>query len=363
VTARLAVEGVTVRFGGRSALAAVDLAVAAGEVLAVVGPSGAGKSTLLRVVAGLERLDAGRVLLGDRDLTGVPPHRREVGLMFQEHALFPHKDVAGNIAFGLRMQRLAPQRVSERVMGLLELVNLVGFGDRPIQSLSGGEQQRVALARALAPRPSVLLLDEPLGALDRTLRDRLVVDLRRLLTRLGITALAVTHDQQEAFTLADRIAVMDAGAILQVGTPKELWEKPRSGRAASLLGFANVVDVDVVGGVAQTPWGAAAVDAPDGPATIHIRPGAVHLDADAAAVDGTVVVARFAGDHTTVQVAVTGAPLLDASVATSGAPRPGDAVGVSVDPRGVVVLGGRSDPDERSRSTRGVRSLGPDHAP
>ena len=321
----------------------VDLAVTRGEVVVVMGPSGAGKSTLLRAIAGLQALDGGRVLLDDRDLAGVPPHSRHIGLMFQEHALFPHKDVSGNVAFGLRMQRLSPREIPARVDELLHLVDLAGFGHRRIQTLSGGEQQRVALARALAPRPALLLLDEPLGALDRTLRDRLVVDLRALLIQLGITALAVTHDQQEAFTLADRIAVMDAGSILQIGTPGEIWEGPRTRRVASLLGFTNVLDVEVVGGQALTPWGVVPVPVPAGRVAIHLRAADIHLDGQATATDrvtGTVVACRFSGDRTSVQVAVDGAPLLEALVATSHAPRPGDVVVVRVDPRGVVPLAG-----------------------
>lgn len=343
MTQRLVVDGATVRFGDRSALTTVDLTVGRGEVVAVIGPSGAGKSTLLRAVAGLERLDAGRVLLDGCDLSGVAPHRRGVGLMFQEHALFPHKDVAGNIAFGLRMQRLASPVISRRVSELVDLVGLAGFENRRIQTLSGGEQQRVALARALGPQPAVLLLDEPLGALDRTLRDRLAGDLRVLFTRLGLTVLAVTHDQQEAFTLADRVAVMDAGAVLQIGAPRELWERPRSGRVASLLGFANLIEVEVVGQRSSTPWGEVVVQAPDGPATIHIRPGSVRVDVGigtvAGAVVGTVMASRFAGDHTTVDIALDGAPPLEALITTGDAPRPGTAVTVSLDPQGVVVLG------------------------
>ncbi|MEX2292190.1 MAG: ABC transporter ATP-binding protein [Acidimicrobiales bacterium] len=339
VTASIHVDAVTVSFDGSPALASVDLDVSSGEVVAIIGPSGAGKSTLLRVIAGLERLDAGRVLLDDRDLAGVPPHRRRVGLMFQEHALFPHRDVAGNIAFGLRMQRLSPRHISARVDELLHLVDLEGFGSRQIQTLSGGEQQRVALARALAPQPDVLLLDEPLGALDRTLRDRLVVDLRRVVTRLGITVLAVTHDQQEAFALADRIVVMDGGSVLRVGYPAELWERPRTARVATLLGFTNVLEIGVVGGCASTPWGDVDVSMPDGRVAIHLRSAGVRLGAESSGVRGTVVACRFAGLQTSVQVAVDGAPVLEALVPSAGAPRPGDEVGVTIDPGAVVTLG------------------------
>ena len=236
----LRLENVSVRFGARGrarpAVDAVDLEVAERETVCVLGPSGSGKSTLLRVVAGLQTPDSGRVLLGGRDQAGVPPHRRGVGLMFQDHQLFPQYDVAGNVAFGLRMHG-TPRDVRQRTVAeLLELVGLPGAERRAVTALSGGEQQRVALARALAPRPRLLMLDEPLGALDRGLRERLVVDLRRLFTRLGTTVLAVTHDQQEAFALADRVVVMREGRIVQTGTPLEVWRHPASEFVARFLG-------------------------------------------------------------------------------------------------------------------------------
>ncbi|MGO4423758.1 ABC transporter ATP-binding protein, partial [Streptomyces sp. MCAF7] len=191
----LRLDEVTVRYGERAALDAVDLEVAEHETVSVLGPSGGGKSTLLRVVAGLERTHTGRVWLAGRDRTGVPTHRRGVGLMFQDHQLFPQRDVGGNVAFGLRMRKVARAEAERRVAELLELVGLPGAQRRAIASLSGGEQQRVALARALAPRPKLLMLDEPLGQLDRGLRERLVVELRQLFGELGTTVLAVTHDQ------------------------------------------------------------------------------------------------------------------------------------------------------------------------
>lgn len=340
MTSLLSIQGATVRFGGKVALDGIDLSVARGEVVAVLGPSGSGKSTLLRVVAGLQQLDAGTVLLGGRDLAGVPPHRRGVGLMFQDHALFPHRDVAGNIAFGLRMQGRPPREVAVRVQELLELVDLEGFGHRRIQTLSGGEQQRVALARALAPQPEVLLLDEPLGALDRTLREHLATELRALFTRLGLTVVAVTHDQGEAFSLADRVVIMDAGTILQAGTPASVWDRPLTGRVAQLLGFANIVEVDVVAGRAATPWGEISLSmAADGVATVLIRPSGVRLGAPAGGVRGTAIACTFAGDRTTVRVGVDGAPPIDALVPTGAAPLPGEMVRISIDADATVLLG------------------------
>ena len=338
MAAGLQVERATVRFGGRPALDALDLEVAPGEVVAVLGPSGSGKSTLLRAVAGLQPLDEGRVVLGGRDLAGVPPHARGVGLMFQDHALFPHRDVGSNVGFGLRMQRRPTREVATRVAELLQLVDLAGFERRSIQTLSGGEQQRVALARALAPNPEVLLLDEPLGALDRTLRDRLVVELRALFTRLGLTVVAVTHDQGEAFTVADRIVVMDRGRVLQTGAPPTVWANPASRRVAELLGFRNLVDVEVRGRAARTPWGAVEVDRPDGPASILVPPALVRLAAGG--VPGMAVARTFAGDRTVVTIVPeAGGPPIDALVPSLGAPEPGTQVGIHLGPAAAVVLG------------------------
>ena len=207
-TPMLSVQDVVVRFDSRTVLDGVSLTVATGEIVGLLGPSGTGKSTLLRVIAGLHLPDAGRVCWDGEDLAGVPPHRRGIGLVFQDLQLFPHKDVAANVGFGLRMQRRSRAAVEDRVTELLELVGLPGFERRRVATLSGGEAQRVALARALAPEPRVLLLDEPLAALDRDLHDRLTVDVRHLLRRVGITAVHVTHDEDEASTIGDRIVVL-----------------------------------------------------------------------------------------------------------------------------------------------------------
>ena len=206
----LSVEDVRVSFGTRNVLDGVELEVATGEVVALLGASGSGKSTLLRVIAGLLAPDDGRVLWDGHDLAGVPTHRRRFGLVFQDHQLFPDRDVAANVAFGLRMARWSAREISPRVAELLDLVGLCGFEHRAVHDLSGGEAQRVALVRALAPEPRLVLLDEPMGALDRDLRDRLTLDLRALLRRLGLTAVHVTHDREEADAVADRVVTMDA---------------------------------------------------------------------------------------------------------------------------------------------------------
>lgn len=236
----LRITGATVSYGDVVAVRDVDLAVESGEIVAVVGPSGCGKSTLLRAIAGLEPLAAGTITLGGRDLGKVATHERDLGLMFQEHALFPHLSVADNVAFGLRMQKAGKITTVTRVAELLDMVGLRGLGDRQVDELSGGEAQRVALARALAPSPGLLMLDEPLGSLDRLLREQLVGDLAELFKDVGVTALHVTHDQAEAFALADRVVVMNHGEVQQVGAPADLWRSPSSAFVASFLGHPNV---------------------------------------------------------------------------------------------------------------------------
>ncbi|MEU2868340.1 ABC transporter ATP-binding protein [Streptomyces olivoreticuli] len=338
----LRLDGVTVRFGERAALDAVDLEVAEHETVCVLGPSGSGKSTLLRVVAGLQRADAGRVFLSGNDQGGVPTHRREVGLMFQDHQLFPQRDVGGNVGFGLRMRKTGRAEAERRVAELLDMVGLPGAQRRSVAALSGGEQQRVALARALAPRPRLLMLDEPLGQLDRSLRERLVVELRELFGRLGTTVLAVTHDQGEAFALADRVVVMRDGRIAQAGTPLEVWQRPASEFVARFLGFDNVVEATVSGERADTVWGKVPVPAgtPEGRRRLLVRPAGVRL---APVVDGlpcTVTGRTFRGDHVVVLLRPADGPELEAACGLPDAPDVGDRVGVVFRVDDVVVLGG-----------------------
>jgi thiamine transport system ATP-binding protein len=268
----LLVENVSVSFENKAALDRVTLEVAEGEIVAVLGPSGSGKSTLLRVVAGLQRPDSGRVVLDEVDLSSVPAHRRGIGLVFQDHALFHHRDVWGNVAFGLRMRGDPRPDVERRVRGCLELVGLDGYERRSVVTLSGGEQQRVALARALAPEPRVILLDEPLGSLDRRLRDRLLEDLAAIFDRLHVTALHVTHDRAEAFALGDRVAVMRAGRIVQVGTPDQVWAGPADEDIARFLGL-NVLDGKAIRPEAVTVRRAARGTGGEGVVTHAVRQG------------------------------------------------------------------------------------------
>lgn len=331
------VAGATVTFGPLCALDGVDLEVPHGEVLAVLGPSGSGKSTLLRAIAGLQPLAAGSVLLGGEPMDGIPAHRRGVGMMFQHHALFPHRDVAGNVGFGLLRQGHRGPEVQHRVDRMLELVGLAGFGPRSVSQLSGGEQQRVALARALAPSPKVLLLDEPMGALDRELRERLLQEVGALVRGLGLTVVAVTHDQAEAFTLADRILLLEGGRVRQIGTPEDVWSSPADAGVARLLGLGTLVAVSVRSGMAVGPWGPVAVEGPDGPAMLVVRPSAVLVEAGAP-VEAQVAATTFRGATTQLDLVVADGPDLRAEVPTRTAPRRGAAVRVRLDPEGVVRL-------------------------
>jgi len=311
----LRLEEVRVSFDGKAALDRVTLEVAEGEIVTVLGPSGSGKSTLLRVVAGLQRPDSGRVLLDGEDLSSVPAHRRGIGLVFQDHALFHHRDVWGNVAFGLRMRGDSRQDIERRVRECLELVGLEGYEGRSVVTLSGGEQQRIALARALAPEPRVLLLDEPLGSLDRRLRDRLLEDLTAIFDRLSVTALHVTHDRAEAFALGDRVAIMRAGRIVQVGTPDQLWSGPADEDTARFLGL-NVLDGRAIR-----------------PEAIGVRP-LVHGEAG----EGVVMQVVRQGPSVRLAVALDAGGTLHAVVAALDHPNRGDRVTVEVDAAGVVEL-------------------------
>ncbi|MHC0428844.1 ABC transporter ATP-binding protein [Streptomyces sp. O3] len=341
MAALLSLTDATVRFAGAPALHGVDLEVAEHEIVCVLGPSGSGKSTLLRAVAGLQPLDGGRVLLEGRDQGRVPAHQRGVGLMFQDHQLFPQRDVGGNVAFGLTTRAVPRAQRDARVRELLELVGLPGAAARAVGSLSGGEQQRVALARALAPRPRLLMLDEPLGQLDRSLRERLVVELRELFAELGTTVLAVTHDQGEAFALADRVVVMRDGRIAQAGTPLEVWQRPADAFVARFLGFDNVVEAAVSGEAADTPWGKLPVPARSAQGTrdLLVRPAGVRLVPEEAGLPCRVAARTFRGTHVAVHLQPADAPRLEAACGLRDAPAVGETVGVTFDPDEIVVLG------------------------
>ena len=245
----LRIDGVVKRFasGAAAAVDGVSLDVAAGEFFALLGPSGCGKTTLLRLLAGFERPDSGRILINGVDMADVPPFKRPVNMMFQSYALFPHMSVAQNVAFGLRQERLAKGEIARRVATMLDLVKLTRLAERKPHQLSGGERQRVALARALVKEPKLVLLDEPLAALDRKLREETRSELVRIQQRVSITFLMVTHDQEEAMSMASRIAVMSEGTIVQIGTPQEIYEMPRTRFVADFIGAVNMFAGRVVG--------------------------------------------------------------------------------------------------------------------
>ncbi len=329
-------EGLTKSFGEKAAVAGVDLLVERGAVCALLGPSGCGKTTVLRLIAGFERPDAGRVLVGDRVVAGdgafVAPERRRIGMVFQDYALFPHLSVEGNVAYGLG-RSADRSRVSE----VLALVGLDGLGARQPHELSGGEQQRVALARAMAPTPEVILLDEPFSNLDAALRVRVRREMRDILVEAGVTALFVTHDQEEALSLADRVAVMRAGRIEQEGTPEEVYGRPRSRWLADFLGDAEIVRGTAAGGAVECELGRFPIPkALEGQVDVVVRPESVALGAGAApgrdrSHEGVVVAREYYGHDQLVEVELpSGLRLRSRSM---GFPiwHPGDRVRVWID--------------------------------
>lgn len=321
--AGLQITDLTVRYGETVAVNDVSLSLDPGQVLAVLGPSGCGKSTLLRAVAGLEPPSAGSIVSNNQDLAGVPTHRRGFALMFQDGQLFTHLTVARNVDYALRLRRVSAAKRDARVAELLRLVGLEGYGARLPASLSGGERQRVALARALAVDPRLLLLDEPLSALDRTLRQRLAGDLRQILTEAGTTALMVTHDHEEAFAVADRMAVMSAGRLVQQGPVSEVWERPADAETALFLGYARVLEGEAARRLLT--W-AGAVPAP----AVAVRRSALRLD-EAGPIEATVVSTTAAPEQARLVVEVEGLGTVDAVAPPGTAPVPGSRIHLEVD--------------------------------
>jgi thiamine transport system ATP-binding protein len=318
----LALDDVSIAYDGVPAVVDASLRLEDGQVLAVLGPSGSGKSTLLRAIAGLEPVTSGRVSWDGSDLSGVPTHKRGFALMFQDGQLFGHLTVARNVGYALRLRRTP--NAAARVRELLALVGLEGYGDRLPATLSGGERQRVALARSLAVQPRLLLLDEPLSALDAGLRERLANDLRDILREAGTTALMVTHDQEEAFTVADRLAVMRGGRIVQQGDIAAVWRAPADAETALFLGYARVLE-GAAGGVLLRAAGLSDADA-----AVAVRRSALVV-ADSGPLSGTVVSARVTPEQIRLVVDVDGVGELDAVARLDTHPAAGDRVSMVVD--------------------------------
>jgi putrescine transport system ATP-binding protein len=341
----LSVQHASKRFGAVIALGDVSLDVGAGEFFALLGPSGCGKTTLMRLIAGFETPDSGRVLLGGEDLASAPPHRRPVNMMFQSYALFPHLNVFDNIAFGLRRQGASREAVAARVAELLEIVQLRDFGARRIEQLSGGQKQRVALARALAPGPSLLLLDEPLGALDRKLREETQFQLKDIQRRLKTSFVIVTHDQDEALALADRIAVMRAGNIEQIGSPVEIYERPASRFVAGFVGATNMIEGVVAhddGAWFVTPFGrlkrADCVLPAGARATLSLRPEQIAVARDGDGVAGVVEDVAFRGETTQLRIGVAGRAALRVSASKGEGFQLGESVRMEIAPDAGVLF-------------------------
>ena len=331
MTPAVTFAAVTRRFGaGPAAVRAVDrvdLTVPEGAFFAMLGPSGSGKTTCLRLISGFEKPDEGAVRIFGQDVSGTPPHLRNVNTVFQDYALFPHLNVRDNVAYGLMVRGMARRPRHERAEAMLALVKLAGYGDRRPAQLSGGQRQRVALARALVGEPRVLLLDEPLGALDLKLREAMQDELRALQRRLGITFVLVTHDQGEALSMADRLAVFNEGRIAQVGTPAEIYDRPRTRFVADFVGSSNVLPPSVTQALGGPPRWAS------------LRPEALRLTPPGGAVlAGAVTAVRYLGSASRVQVAVPGAELGVMVPAGEAVPEPGSTHGLAFDPAALHLM-------------------------
>jgi spermidine/putrescine ABC transporter ATP-binding subunit len=342
VAADVRLERVEKSFDGKTRVVdRVDLAITPGEFFALLGPSGCGKTTTLRMIAGFETPDDGHIVVGGEDLTHVPVHRRDMGMIFQSYALFPHRTVAENVAFGLRMRGLAKDAIKERVTQALRQVALEGYEDRRPAQLSGGQQQRVALARAIVIRPRVLLCDEPLAALDRKLRQSMQFELKQLQQLLGVTTIFVTHDQEEAMTVSDRIAVMNAGRIDQIGSPSDIYNRPRTRFVADFIGEINLIAGEWRGGAFLANGKAlpAPGDTRSGAGTIAIRPERMRLTNGGGTLTGQIKASIFVSGQMIHRVVIEGGQEFTVKEADGGEPRAdGAQVGLDWSPGDVVVL-------------------------
>ena len=341
MTRGVTIEHVSFGYGATAVLDDVSLEVARAEFFAFLGPSGSGKTTLLRLIAGFGTPSRGRILIGERDVTGLPPWSRNVGMVFQSYALWPHMTVARNVAFGLERRKLSRAEVAQKAKAALDLVGLSAFADRRPSQLSGGQQQRVALARTIVIEPEVLLLDEPLSNLDAKLRVEMRSELKALQRKLGLTAIYVTHDQEEANAIADRIAVLDQGRIQQIGAPTELYDHPANRFVATFLGTANLIDGRIENGnFSGGGLVLGGVGGPDGSACISIRPQDVALGSPGAGTAATVEAFEFLGGVVRYRLNMGGQRVVvDTPHRRDGPPHAvGSPVGVTVDPRQIAVL-------------------------
>jgi len=365
----LILEGLDKSFGSQAVLRNLSLEVNAGEVLALLGPSGSGKTTALRLIAGFEAPDRGKILVGGEDVTALPPEKRHFGMVFQHYALFPHLNVRENVAFGLAGRKLSREETARKVADALALVELPGFEARRVGEISGGQQQRIALARALAPEPRVLLLDEPLSNLDPTLRERTRRELLRAVRRVGITTVLVTHEQEEAFHLGNRVAVLHGGVLHQVAAPEELYERPATRFVAGFVGRASglpgILTADGGVKIDSVLWrGLPAPDVgtiPDTPVELVVRPESLAFssEGDRNALVGRVVERRYAGSMTFYAVDLAIGPEVEV-LASAGAAAEGDTVRVAPAPGGLPARIFRASPEVLQLEDN---PAGPPHVP
>ena len=354
----ITVRQVTKAYGAMRALDEVDLAVRSGEFLTLLGPSGSGKTTLLMVLAGFVRPDHGSIRFGDAEVVRAPPHKRDVGMVFQNYALFPHMGVAENIAFPLRMRHVAKADMARKVEQALDTVQLAGFGTRRVSELSGGQRQRVALARAIVFEPRILLMDEPLSALDKQLRDRMQIELRILHDRLGMTTVCVTHDQREALTMSDRVAVIDHGRIRQLDAPRTIYERPANRFVAEFVGESAFLPVEQSGGTFHCAGQQLKLsDHPgtEGPWLLMVRPERLRIVTETATdhanlLRGRVVALMYQGESVLLQVELadgTRIPVRGSSAhgAMANVPQPGEAITLGLAPEDTFLIRDETSPD------------------
>lgn len=347
-SAALSIRDIVIRFGTMTVLDRVSIDAAPGEFLTLLGPSGSGKTTLLMSIAGFVDIDSGQIKFGKADLSLLPPHKRNLGVVFQSYALFPHMTVAENVAYPLRVRKVQGTEIGPRVAEALNLVKLSDYGARRVNELSGGQRQRVALARAIVFKPAIMLMDEPLSALDKKLREHMQGEIRRLHDRLGVTTIYVTHDQREALTMSDRVAIMDGGKIAQIDTPHELYKRPRTRFVADFIGVSSFLPLETRGGITrclgrtiETAPGAAV---PEGGSLLVLRPESVRLSKGSMesgnTLSGIVETATFEGDALVVDVAIPGADAVKAKLPTEllGSVNPGDPVTIFWRPEDTVIV-------------------------